>query len=165
MKIDIVDFTRDRYKGLLPDQLAMVRAAQVKKDNLEAAAEREKRELRWRMTANNVLNSSNLAFRLQAIEDRLREQVELVKIELDYKLGKSPEGGNEYGEYSYPDNPDYSLSMADRFWAVHDYYMALTNDADERVKLFAADEFAKVYLENFYQTLYERFVLYRKQQS
>ena len=40
MVIDIVDLTSDQYKNLSPVQLAMVRAAQVKKDKIVAEAEK-----------------------------------------------------------------------------------------------------------------------------
>ena len=59
MEIDIVDLTSEKYSDLSAVQLAMVRAAQTKKNEiLENAAEAKKR-LFYMMVANNAVRSTH----------------------------------------------------------------------------------------------------------
>ena len=162
MKIDIVDLTSDQYKNLSPVQLAMVRAAQVKKDKVVAEADKSKNELKYFMLANNVVRSTALRDANRAIEEQKNKDVEIIKNDLDYQLAYEALGseGNENGPYRYPQNPNYNLSYSERFLTVRKYYMEITSDPNARLKAFAGDTLARSYLGEYYQTLYELLASY-----
>ena len=157
MIIDIVDLTSDQYKNLSPVQLAMVRAAQVKKDKIVAEAEKNQNELKYFMIANNVARSTALRDAIAAIKAQRDKDVETVKNDLDYQLAYEALGqeGNEQGPYRYPQNPNYNLSYSERFLVVRQYYMDITSDPEARLKAYSMDTLARSYLGEFYQTLYD----------
>ena len=162
MKIDIVDLTNPQYSNLSPVQLAMVRAAQVKKDKITAEAEKDRNELKYFMIANNVARSTILRDALAAIYAQMNKDIEIVKNDLDYQLAYEAIGseGNENGPYRDPQNPNYNLSYSERFLVVRQYYMDVTSDPNARLAAFAADTLAKSYLGEFYRTLYDLLLSY-----
>jgi hypothetical protein len=86
---------------------------------------------------------------------KYNEDVDELREELEFELRYFNVSNEASGEYSYPNNPDYSLSSADRYYVVYNYYMTMT-DPSVRFALFQADELAADYLSNFYATLYDR---------
>lgn len=157
MTIDIVDLTSPSYSNLTPIQLAMVRAAQGKKDEIVAKAEEKKNEYKFFMIANNAARSTALRDFLNAIEAQKQSDIAAVKSDLDYQLAYEALGssGNEYGPYRYPQNPNYNLTYSERFLVVRSYYMEVTSDPNARLKAYSMDTLAKSYLGEFYQTLYD----------
>ena len=164
MKIDIVDLTSPKYSNLSPVQLAMVRAAQGKKDKLVNKAEQDKNEIKYFMIANNTARSTALRDAIAAIESQLVQDIETVKSDLDYQLAYEALGqeGDDNGPYRYPQNPNYNLSYSERFLVVRQYYMDVTSDPNARLKAYAADTLARSYLGEFYQTLYDLLLSYCK---
>ena len=157
MTIDIVDLTSPEYSGLSPIQLAMVRAAQAKKDKTVADAEKEKRELKFFMMSNNAARSTALKYAIASIESKKQSDIEVIKSDLDYQLAYEALGseGNENGPYRYPQNPNYNLGYSERFLVVRKYYMDVTSDPEARLKAYGADSLARSYLGEYYQTLYD----------
>ena len=157
MTIDIVDLTSAEYSNLSPIQLAMVRAAQSKKDKLVEEAEKDKNELKFFMIANNTARSTALRDAIAEIESKKQADIEIVKSDLDYQLAYEALGseGNDNGPYRYPQNPNYSLSYSERFLVVRQYYMDVTSDPNARLKAYGADTLARSYLGEYYQTLYD----------
>ena len=162
MTIDIVDLTSDQYKNLSPVQLAMVRAAQTKKDKIVAKATQDKNEIKYFMLANNVARSTALRDTIKAIDDQQKKDIEIVRNDLDYQLAYEALGseGNENGPYRYPQNPNYNLSYSERFLVVRQYYMDITSDPNARLKAYEGDTLARTYLGEFYRTLYELLLSY-----
>lgn len=162
MTIDIVDLTSVDYSDLSPIQLAMVRAAQAKKDKIVKEAEEKKRELKYFMSANNTARSTALKHELEAIETQKNADVEVVKSDLDYQLAYEALGseGNENGPYRYPQNPNYNLGASERFLVVRQYYMDVTSDPNARLRAYSADSLARTYLGQYYQTLYDLLLSY-----
>ena len=164
MQIDIIDLTEPCYSELSPVQLALVRAAQVKKNKLVSAAEERRRKFKNKLVSNHF--SHSLVYKLQqsAFDEELEEEVDILREELLYELAYKTTGseGNELGPYSYPDNPDYSLTSSQRFIVVRQYYMDLTSDPEARLKAYAGDSLARTYLGDFYQTLYDMLQSYCK---
>lgn len=162
MTIDIVDLSSADYSNLSPVQLAMVRAAQKKKDKLVEEAEEEKRELKYFMMSNNTARSTALQFAIAAIESKKQSDVETVKSDLDYQLAYEAIGseGNENGPYRYPQNPNYNLGYSERFLVVRQYYMDVTSDPNARLNAYRADSLARTYLGEYYQTLYDLLLSY-----
>lgn len=162
MVIDIVDLTSSEYSDLSSLQLAMVRTAQAKKDEILANAAAEKEGKFLLMLANNVARSSALQDEYDAIDARAEREIAVVKEDLEYQLAYESlfSEGNENGVYSYPANPNYNLTYSQRFLVVREYYMNATDDPDARLQAFAMDTLAKSYLGEYYQTLYELFASY-----
>ena len=162
MTIDIVDLTSPDYAHLSPIQMAMVRAAQTKKDKIVLQAEKDKRDLKYLLLANNTARSTALKDAISEIETQKEKDIETVKSDLDYQLAYEALGseGNENGPYRYPQNPNYNLSYSERFLIVRQYYMDITSDPNARLKAYAGDTLARSYLGEFYQTLYDLLLSY-----
>ena len=164
MTIDIVDLTSPQYSNLSPVQLAMVRAAQSKKDKIIAEAEKDKNELKYFMIVNNTARSTALRDAIAEIDAQKEKDIETVKADLDYQLAYEALGqeGNENGPYRYPQNPNYNLSYSERFLVVRQYYMDATSDPEARLAAYNADTLARTYLGEYYKTLYELLLSYCK---
>lgn len=162
MVIDIVDLTSSQYQNLSAVQLAMVRAAQAKKDAILLKAETEKAQIFRLMLSNQTARSSALQNEYDAIDAQAETDVNVVKEDLNYQLAYETvySEGNENGVYRYPENPNYNLTYSQRFIAVRQYYMDLTSDADARLQAYAMDTLARSYLGEYYQTLYELLASY-----
>ncbi len=162
MTIDIVDLTSPEYADLSAVQLAMVRAAQSKKDKILADAQMKKNELFLLMLGNNAARSSVLRDEYTAIDAQANAEVEVVKSDLDYQLAYEALGseGNEMGPYRYPENPNYNLTYSQRFLVVRNYYMEATSDPQARLKAFQMDSLAKEYLGEYYATLHDLLASY-----
>ena len=162
MTIDIIDLTDPDYEDLSSVQLAMVRAAQVKKNEILARAEEEKAQLQNQLVINNFARSSIFEYTEDRIDDEAAEQVEVVKDDLLYQLAYEALGseGNDVGPYRYPENPNYNLTPSQRFLVVRNYYMDVTDDPDARLQSYSMDSLARTYLGEFYVTLYDLLASY-----
>lgn len=164
MQIDIIDLTDPCYSELSPVQLALVRAAQGKKNKLVAAAEARKQKFKNKLTSNHFSHSLVYTLQQKVFDDELENGVDVIREDLLYELAYKTTGseGNELGPYSYPGNPDYSLTASQRFIVVRQYYMDLTSDPAARLAAYAGDSLARAYLGQFYQTLYDLLLSYTK---
>lgn len=161
MTIDIIDLSAEEFSDLTTVQLAMVNAAQAKKNEILAAAEKKKRTLFLDLVAQNVARSSFRRDREAEIDEEAALDVEVVRQDLLYQLAYDiSTEGNESGVYRYPENPNYTLAYPQRFLAVRTYYMNVTSDPDARLQAYAMDSLARVYLGEYYQTLYELLASY-----
>ena len=162
MTIDIIDLTDPQYADLSPVQLAMVRAAQAKKDSILAKAASECRELLYILLQNDNARSSVREQETARIEAQADADVTLVREDLLYQLAYEAIGseGNENGPYRYPENPNYNLTYSQRFLVVRNYYMQATSDATARLEAYRMDTLARTYLGEFYQTLYDLLASY-----
>lgn len=162
MTIDIVDLASPQYSNLSPVQLAMVRAAQTKKNKAIAEASKNKNEIKYFMIANNVGKSTALREAIAEIDKQQTKDVETIKSDLDYQLAYEALGseGNDNGPYRYPQNPNYNLGYSERFLIVRQYYMDVTSDPNARLRAYGADTLARSYLGEYYQTLYDLLLSY-----
>lgn len=164
MEIDIIDLTSDEYKDLNAVQLSMVRAAQVRKNNILKKAAQRKAETIRRLTDKNMVRSSIYTAEQTRIDAEADEEIELLTNDLYSQLAyeKLQSTGNESGVYAYPANPNYYLSYSERFLVVRNYYMNRTSDANARLAAYGADTLAREYLGEYYQTLYDLLASYCK---
>ncbi len=162
MVIDIIDLTDENYSNLSTVQLAMVNAAQTKKNKILADAETQKGNRFRLMLSNNVARSSALQDEYAAIDAEAQREVEVVKADLLHQLAYESlnSEGNENGVYRYPENPNYNLSYSQRFLVVREYYMNVTTNPEARLQAYAMDTLARAYLGEYYQTLYELLASY-----
>ena len=145
MTIDIVDLTDEKYADLNAVQMAMVRAAQVKKNEIVAEADEEKASIQRQLVANNFARSYVQVMANARINTAQYKAIEALKEELDYQLAYESLGseGNEQGPYRYPENPNYNLTPSQRFLVVREYYMSVTDDPDARLQAYTVDFVAR----------------------
>ena len=157
MEIDIIDLSDPCYSSLSPVQLALVRAAQVKKNKIVASMAEKKQKFIDKLVSNHFTRSLFFSVQQNVFDEEIERDVDMLREELLYELAYKTNGneGNEFGPYSYPENPDYSLTDSQRFIVVRQYYMDLTNDPEARLAAYAGDSLARVYLGKYYQTLYD----------
>lgn len=162
MTIDIIDLTDPEYNDLSAVQLAMVRVAQTKKNEILAQAQEEKERLKNLLIANNFARSDVYDYAEDRIDEEVDEQVAVVKDDLLYQLAYEvlASEGNDLGPYRYPQNPNYNLTPSQRFLVVRNYYMTVTDDPDARLQAYAMDSFAMSYLGEYYATLYDLLASY-----
>ena len=162
MTIDIVDLTDPEYSGLNAVQMAMVRTAQVKKNEILAKADEEKAEISQRLVANNFARSYVQVMANARITTAANAQIQALKEDLDYQLAYEAleSEGNENGPYRYPENPNYNLMPSQRFLVVREYYMNVTDDPDARLQAYTVDTLARSYLGEYYITLYDLLASY-----
>ena len=82
MEIDIIDLNDPNYQNLSPVQLAMVRAAQTKKNKILAEAEEEKGELFRLLLSNRMARSSALRDRNAEIDEEAEKEIKAVRSDL-----------------------------------------------------------------------------------
>ena len=162
MTIDIVDLTDEKYADLNAVQMAMVRAAQVKKNEIVAEADEEKASIQRQLVANNFARSYVQVMANARINTAQYKAIEALKEDLDYQLAYESLGseGNEQGPYRYPENPNYNLTPSQRFLVVREYYMSVTDDPDARLLAYTVDSLARTYLGEYYATLYDLLASY-----
>ena len=162
MTIDIVDLTDEKYADLNAVQMAMVRAAQVKKNEIVAEAEEEKASIQRQLVANNFARSYVQVMANARINTAQYKAIEALKEDLDYQLAYESLGseGNEQGPYRYPENPNYNLTPSQRFLVVREYYMSVTDDPDASLQAYTVDSLARTYLGEYYATLYDLLASY-----
>ena len=157
MEIDIIDLNDPAYQDLTAVQLAMVRAAQTKKNNLVAANEEEKRKLFYFMLSNNTARSDIRRYNEDRLDDLTEKKIDAIREDLIQQLHfeSIATEGNDAGPYRYPENPNYALSAPQRFLVVRNYYMDVTSDPAVRLQMYTMDTLARAYLGEYYETLYE----------
>ena len=162
MTIDIVDLTDEKYADLNAVQMAMVRAAQVKKNEIVAEADEEKASIQRQLVANNFARSYVQVMANARINTAQYKAIEALKEDLDYQLAYESLGseGHEQGPYRYPENPNYNLTPSQRFLVVREYYMSVTDDPDARLQAYTVDSLARTYLGEYYATLYDLLASY-----
>lgn len=162
MTIDIVDLTDPEYSDLNAVQVAMVREAQQKKNEILERAEQQKEEYLSMLIAGDMARNTFYELTKARIDAEAQEEIAAVKDDLDYQLAYEALGseGDENGPYRYPENPNYNLVPSQRFLVVRNYYMQSTDDPDARLAAYAADTLARAYLGEFYTTLYDLLAAY-----
>ena len=162
MKIDIINLNDPKYSNLSYAQLALVRAAQVKKNKLLADAAAEKDELFRTLTGNHFARTTSYNFFCKRLDNETSAKISDLREDLELEIAYKSPGveGNENGPYRYPQNPNYTLSYSERFIVVRDYYMDAVDEPNARLQAYSIDTLARSYLGDFYQTLYDLLASY-----
>lgn len=155
MELDILDEIGLKEEDLSASAISVARDAQEKKNQLTARLAADKQKVYYDLLKRGMLRSSVAEDACGELERIYEEEVAAIADDLQFRIEYLQGGDGSGTEYSYPDNPDYSLDAAERYYVVSDYYMAMT-DAKVRYALFQADPVAPDYLGQFYNTLYER---------
>ncbi len=164
MVIDIVDLEEEEFQNLTSVQLSMIRSAQAQKDKLLSDAKEKKDKFLRTLLSNGVARSTLVEDYGAQLDAEAEVKIAVIKEDLLYQLAYEGaySDGNEFGPYSYPENPNYKLAAPQRFLVVRDYYMHVTTNAKARLEAYAMDTLAKSYLGEYYQTLYDLLASYVK---
>lgn len=156
MVLDILDSLELNESDLSVYELSFVRQAQDKKNALTQKLIAEKKQLQEKLLKNGILRGTVLEKGTQELEARYLENVAQIADDLAFRLAYlAVDGSGGNVNHSYPNDPDYDLAPADRYYVVYKYYMAMT-DPSVRFAIFQADTLAREYLGSFYATLYDR---------
>jgi hypothetical protein len=136
-------------------ELSIVRTLQAKKNALDEDYEEDQKSVERKYYKHRTIRSTAREKELKELEEKYNRSVDEIIDELKFQLRYFDVSNEASGEYSYPNNPNYSLSAADRYYVVYNYYMKMS-DPNVRFALFQADSLAPDYLSNFYATLYNR---------
>lgn len=159
MQFDVIEITEEEIKELSVVQMKMLRTAQQKKDELLRKAGKELKQFRAMMHTVGMENSTLIASKTAEVESELEYQSNLIAENLIYNLSiNEPTSGDDIGGEGGDESAgyivDYTLSYAERYAIVRDYYLAIEDPA-ERIALYSADEVAKKYLSTYYSTLFD----------
>jgi phenylalanyl-tRNA synthetase alpha subunit len=155
MTLDLLNEIGINEGDLSVYELSFAREVQAKKNKLDEQYEADQKTIARKYYKNKTVRSSAREEEFSELLAKYNEDVDELREELEFELRYFNVSNEASGEYSYPNNPDYSLSSADRYYVVYNYYMTMT-DPSVRFALFQADELAADYLSNFYATLYDR---------
>ena len=155
MTIDIISYTEEQLAALAVNQLKEVRTAQLKKNKLlKELAERLVKE-KQKMLDNGTYYSTDFSLLTAKIKKEYDDQIETLREGLLFYLHYSTKpSGDEESPYPL----DYSLSEAERYYAVKAYYETTYANGTERFNAFKKDTVARKYLGELYGTLYDFFL-------
>ena len=163
MEFDIIELTPQEIKALTAVQMKMLRTAQQKKNALYRTADKEFATFKNIVMTNGMLESTLLEAKRAELDKELEYQTAVLADNLIYNMSLNeplPDGGED-GDESAGYIVDYSLSYAERYVIVRDYYFAIA-DSEERMALYRADDVARAYLGAYYSTLYNVLDVYSK---
>ncbi len=154
MVIDIIDYTNEQYALLTVEQLVEVRAAQDKKNRLQAKLNADLKAMEADLVQKGMFLSSVLATEAARLTQAYEAEVAALRESLLFYLRfyNDPQAAPDE---SAPYVLDYSLSDDERYYQVRDYYLETYEDAVERFEVFEKDMVAPRYLTQFYGTLYD----------
>ncbi len=155
MVIDIINYTDEQYAALTVEQLKEIRAAQVKKDNLQVKLQDDVQKEKDTLVKKGIFNSKLFQLIEEKLEAEYERQVELIRDGLQFylKYSMQPNGAETDAPYTI----NYALSYEERFAIVRSYYETEYTDAKERYIAFQNDKYALQYLGELYASLYAYF--------
>lgn len=166
MEFDIINISSEEVNALSVVQMKLLRTAQQRKNELLRKAESELKLFRTVVFGDNMKNSTLIEQKEAELQKETDVQIAVLADNLIYNMALNEpttgdelggDGGDEAAGYIV----DYSLSYAERYVIVRDYYLAI-EDADERMVLYEADDVAKQYLSGYYSTLYNVLATYSR---
>ncbi len=156
MTIDIIDYTASQLAALSTGRLQAIRSAQVKKNNLLQALEKDLQKAKERLMDRGVFASTVWENLQASMTEACNAEVERVRQSLLFYLHyvdvDVPENGGHPEDVPYSVN--YALSEEERMVVVRNYYMNTYTNNFERFRVYANDAFAKGYLGEMYAPLY-----------
>ena len=154
MTIDIIHYTPAQYAELTEEQLHEVRSAQLKKNKLTAALERDKQNEKNRLMDNGVFLSALWEQICQRLTEAYTAEVDALRESLLFYLQFASRPSDEDADVA-PYVIDYALTIKERTQIVKTYYDATYSDPTERFQAFMADKIAPKYVGENYSTLYD----------
>lgn len=154
MLIDIIEYTPEQFAVLSAEQVEEVKNVQQRKNKLLDALEEKKRKEKYKLVDAGIFRSAIYEKICASLDEGYAREVARLREGLLFYLQYSTKA-----EYDAPYIVNYSLSYAERYEIVRDYYETTYTDAKERVNKFKADKVAPAYLGEYYTILFDRFLL------
>ena len=156
MTIDIISYTDAQFAALSAEQILEVKSAQLKKNRLDLKLEEEMKKERHRLLENGTFLSSIWDLYCAKLQAEHDAEVETIRDSLLFYLRFTAKPEEPANNAPYP--LDYSLTNAERYAVVRDYYEAMYTDPNELFRVFKNDKVALSYLGELYKTLYDYFL-------
>ncbi len=156
MVIDIISYTDAQFAALNEEQILQIKAAQLKKNKLDAGLERALLKEKQRLVDNGTFLSDLYSLQAEKLRQNHALEVEQLRESLLFYLQFSNKLESVDGLYVL----DYSLTLRERFDMIKKAYEDAYTDGKERFKAFEADKYAPTYLSEYYSALYEIFSHY-----
>ena len=156
MIIDIISYTDAQFASLNEEQILQIKAAQLKKNKLDAGLEKALLKEKQRLVQNGTFLSDLYSLQAEKLQQNHALEVEQLRESLLFYLQFSGKLESVDGLYEL----DYSLSTRQRFDVVKAAYETAYSDGKERFEAFEADKYAPSYLSEYYSALYEIFSHY-----
>lgn len=159
MTFDIIELKEGELEAFSVVQMQLLRTAQKRKNELQHKMESDLELFKKLVMGNGMLNSTLYDQKKAELQTEFEYQVEILREQLLYSLVIN----ESYLDVDDEDLEkvgyivDYSLSYAERYAIVREYYLAI-DDPALRMRLYADDDVAKKYLGSYYSVLYN--VLY-----
>ena len=156
MTIDIITYTDAQLSQLSEEQLLEVKEAQQKKNRLEVQLAEALRKKKEKLIENGMFVSDIWKLTQEKLRAEYDAEIAGVREALLFYLRfavKPQEGQATDAPYEL----DYSLTYAERYFAVRAYYETEYTDKKERFDAFKQDKIAMQYLGYTYKTLYDVF--------
>jgi hypothetical protein len=159
MVIDIISYSDAQYALLNEEQIQEVKSAQVKKNRLIKQMEEALVKEKARLVNNGTYLSPMSALLLQEVREKYEAEIAWIRegllfyLQFSSRVSEEEESGNPYPL-------DYSLSDAERFYLVRDYYLNTYSDPRERFEKFKEDTVAEQYLGEVHAPLYDYLLSY-----
>lgn len=156
MTIDIITYTDAQLSQLSEEQLLEVQEAQQKKNRLELQLAEELQKKKEKLIENGMFVSDIWGLTQEKLRAEYDAEIANVREALLFYLRFAVKP-QDTDATDAPYELDYSLTYAERYFAVREYYETTYTDAKERFVAFKNDKVAMQYLGNTYKTLYDVF--------
>ena len=162
MTFDIIEMSDEDIERLSNVQMQLLRTAQKKKNELYHKMEKDIALYKKLVLTNNFIDSSIGLQKETEIRLEYEYQVDILREQLQYSLEINDPYPNEDEDQELVGYVvDYSLPYIDRYAIVKEYYLSILDPA-ERMNLYAKDDVARRYLDNYYTILYNVLYTYSK---
>lgn len=158
MELDIIEYTEGQLAVLSAGQIQQVITAQKKKNELLANLPKKLSKLKAELIGNGTFHSDLWQLKKEEMALVTEQEIEMLREGLLTYLHYAVKPKDEE-IVSAPYEVDYSLSVAERYQQVKEYYESDYEDAQLRFEAFQNDEVAEKYLGELYYTLYDYFYM------
>lgn len=166
MVFDIIPVSSEELEKYTVVQMKMLRTAQQKKDELEHKMQLELKIFRENLLNKGMRNSSLYEQKRQEADEEFKYQVAILVDNLLYNMSlNEPTSGDDMPPTDSDPSTgyivDYSLSYAERYVLVRDYYLTI-EDYNERITMYKNDKVAMKYLDTYYDSLFDFLYTYKR---
>lgn len=156
MTIDIIAFTDEQIAGLSPEQVEEIRNAQLKKNRLTEALEKNKEKEKYKLVKRGIYRSGIFQKICESLENSYQRDVEDIREGLLFYLRFT---SKSEGQTDAPYEVNYSFTYEERYNVVKGYYDNAFPTDLERFEKFAKDKIAVGYLGEYHAVLYDYYAI------
>lgn len=156
MVIDIISFSDEQYAALTAEQVEEVRNAQLKKNRLTEALEKNKEKEKYKLVKRGIYRSGIFEKICESLQRSYNRDVDDIREGLLFYLRFTTKSENETDA---PYEINYSLDYEERYFIVKAYYDGLNVTPLQRFEEFKKDTIAMAYLGEFHAILYNYYAI------